>query len=62
MINELNAESKAVGLKMNQLKTKVMFNQNSNQQNITLDTAKLEPVNKFFLSWPNHNNDTRQRY
>ena len=48
MIDELNAESKAVGLKMNQLKNKVMFNQYSNQQNITLDAAKLEPVNKFF--------------
>ena len=48
MINELNAESKAVGLNMNQLKTKVMFNQYSNQQNITLDAAKLEPANKFF--------------
>ena len=25
-----------------------MFNQYSNQQNITLDAAKLEPVNNFF--------------
>ena len=33
---------------MNQLKTKVIFNQHSNQQSITLDAAKLEPVNKSF--------------
>ena len=33
---------------MNQLKTKIMFNQYSNQQNITFDAAKLEPEIKFF--------------
>ena len=48
MINELKTESEVVGQKMNQLKTKVMFTQYSNQQNITSDAAKFKSMNKFF--------------
>jgi len=47
MINELNDKSKAIGLEMNKLKTKVMFNQYcKSNQNIKLDVIALEAVSK----------------
>ena len=49
MLEQLNVESKAVGLEMNLSKTQVMFNNNidENDQNIRIDGFQLKVVTSY---------------
>ena len=47
MLNDLNRESLRVGLKMNKSKTKVMFNDNMQSEEIKIGTETLEEVNEY---------------
>ena len=47
MIEDLNRESRNVGLKMNMSKTKIMFNENAERQQIRVMDEPLEIVNEY---------------
>jgi hypothetical protein len=47
MLNQLNDESKRLGMKINMKKTKAMFNNNANKEAIHLGLEKIETVDEY---------------